>query len=858
MVLDSVCRRGRQVALVILTNVALALFAPASASAANVTLGWDPSTATNIAGYNLYYGGTTGTYTNVVTAGNTTNATVTGLASGVTYYFAATAFDTSGLESDYSAEVVYTVAAPAANQPPTIAAISSITVLENAGQQTVNLSGITSGASNEVQSLVVSASSGTTSVIPNPTVSYSSPGQTGSLTFTPVAGTFGSSTITVTVNDGGASNNVTSRTFTVTVLPVNNQPTLNALADATVNENASQQSVSLAGIGTGAANETQTLTVTASSSDTSIIPNPTVTYTSPNATGSIAYKPVSNAVGVATITVTVNDGATSNNVVSRTFQVTVNPVNQAPTLAALSSTTILEGAGPQTVNLSGISSGAANENQTLTVTSSSSNTGLIPNPTVTYTSPNATGSIGYTPVLGAFGTSTLTVSVNDGGASNNVVSRTMTVTVLPVNNQPTVDALSDVTVLENALQQTVSLSGITSGASNETQTLTVTASSSNTGLVPNPTVTYTSPNATGTLAFKPATNGFGTATITVTVNDGSTSNNVVTKTFAINVLPVNQTPTLATIGNVSLLQNAGQQTVNLTGIGSGAANESQTLSITASSSNTGLIPNPSVTYTSPNATGSLAFTPAAGASGLATVTVTVNDGGATNSTFSRTFTVSVGAVNQAPTLDALNNITINQNAGLQNVALTGISSGSASENQTLTVTATSGTTSVIPTPSVSYTSPNASGSISFSPSARGTSTISVTVNDGGTSNNIVTRTFSVTVNGQPTITSIAGLTIANDSASSALPFTISDPETAAGSLSVSATSDNQAVLANGGLALGGTGANRNITVTPIVGQVGDANVTVTVSDGSASASTTFLVSVRQKPSAPGNFRVVSQ
>ena len=73
-------------------------------------------------------------------------------------------------------------------------------------------------------------------------------------------------------------------------------------------------------------------------------------------------------------------------------------VNQPPTLNALSNVTINENAGLQTVNLSGISSGATNEVQTLTVTAVSSKTGLIPNPTVNYTSPNTTGTLTFTPV----------------------------------------------------------------------------------------------------------------------------------------------------------------------------------------------------------------------------------------------------------------------------------------------------------------------------------------------------------------------------------------------------------------------------------------------------------------------------
>src|SRR5204862_5109980 len=100
---------------------------------------------------------------------------------------------------------------------------------------------------------------------------------------------------TVSVNDGGASNNITSRTFTVSVNPVNQPPTLNTLANMLINQDSGAQTVALSGISSGATNESQTLTVTASSSNPSLIAAPTVTYTSPNATGSISFTPASGA-----------------------------------------------------------------------------------------------------------------------------------------------------------------------------------------------------------------------------------------------------------------------------------------------------------------------------------------------------------------------------------------------------------------------------------------------------------------------------------------------------------------------------------------------------------------------------------
>src|SRR5208337_2488091 len=171
-----------------------------------------------------------------------------------------------------------------------------------------------------------------------------------------------------------------------------------------------------------------------------------------------------------------------------------------------------------------------------TVTASSSNTNLVPNPTVNYTSANTTGSLTFTPVTNANGSATITVTVNDGGASNNIVTQTFTVTVNPVNQPPTLNAIANLSINGNVGLQMVNLSGISSGAANENQTLTITASSSNTNLISPPTVNYINGSTTGTLTFMLVTNANNSATITVTVNDGGTSNNIVTQTFTVNVL----------------------------------------------------------------------------------------------------------------------------------------------------------------------------------------------------------------------------------------------------------------------------------------------------------------------------------
>jgi hypothetical protein len=83
------------------------LIIPFLASAAVVKLAWDPSTEQNLAGYKVYYGYASGDYDTSIDVGDTPTFQITDLEYDQTYYFAVTAYDTSGLESDYSDEISY-------------------------------------------------------------------------------------------------------------------------------------------------------------------------------------------------------------------------------------------------------------------------------------------------------------------------------------------------------------------------------------------------------------------------------------------------------------------------------------------------------------------------------------------------------------------------------------------------------------------------------------------------------------------------------------------------------------------------------------------------------------------------------
>jgi fibronectin type 3 domain-containing protein len=92
-----------------------------SLSPASVTLAWDPSPSVSVVGYRLYYGTSPRTYTYSIDAGPSTTVTLSNLLRGTTYYMAVTAYDSFGLESEFSEEVAYTPPLVEVEPTPTIA-----------------------------------------------------------------------------------------------------------------------------------------------------------------------------------------------------------------------------------------------------------------------------------------------------------------------------------------------------------------------------------------------------------------------------------------------------------------------------------------------------------------------------------------------------------------------------------------------------------------------------------------------------------------------------------------------------------------------------------------------------------------
>jgi Bacterial Ig domain/Fibronectin type III domain len=211
--------------MAVLALVACGLTAKAQST---VTLAWNASPSPSVTGYHLYYGAASQNYTNVRSLGNVTNATISSLVQGSTYYFTVTATDSTGLESPHSNEVSYTVPTNTqTNTPPLISSIPNQTV--TVGSSTPALPFSVQDAQTPATSLMVTANSSNPTLVPASGIFLGGSGTNRTVTITPVAGQTGTTTIALTVCDPSLC---TTTTFGVSVVPVNPSPTITLSAPA--------------------------------------------------------------------------------------------------------------------------------------------------------------------------------------------------------------------------------------------------------------------------------------------------------------------------------------------------------------------------------------------------------------------------------------------------------------------------------------------------------------------------------------------------------------------------------------------------------------------------------------------------
>ncbi len=620
------------------------------------------------------------------------------------------------------------------------------------------------------QTISIAASSSNASIVPDPTVNYTSPNATGSLTYTPVADANGTVTMTVTVTDDGSSPNSTVETFDVLVTAVNDAPSFTKGADQTVNEDAAAQNIAgwATAISRGPADESaQVLTFNVANDNNALFSaQPDVD----EATGNLTYTPAANISGSTTVTISLSDdGGTANGGVDnsgdQTFSITVNSVNDAPSFTKGADQTVNEDAAAQ--NIAGwataISRGPADESaQVLTFNVANDNNALFSaQPDVD----EATGNLTYTPAANISGSTTVTISLSDdGGTANGGVDnsgdQTFSITVNSVNDAPSFTKGADQTVNEDAAAQNIAgwATAISRGPADESaQVLTFNVANDNNALFSaQPDVD----EATGNLTYTPAANISGSTTVTISLSDdGGTANGGVDnsgdQTFLITVNSVNDAPSFTKGADQTVNEDAAAQNIAgwATAISRGPADEStQILTFNLTNDNNALFSaQPSV-----DAAGNLFYTPAADANGATTVTISLSDNGGTANggvdiSGDQTFSITVTAVNDEPSFTRGSDQMVLEDEATQSISgwATNIDPGSTNESaQNLTFNVSNDNNGLFS----SQPAITATGTLNYAlaPDANGFTVVTVNLSDdGGTANGgddtSIDQIFTITV-----------------------------------------------------------------------------------------------------------------
>ncbi len=606
--------------------------------------------------------------------------------------------------------------------------------------------------------------------------------QLRALTYKTLADQNGTGTLTWTVTDNGQSFDTGSssmvndfktltQNMTITVNAVNDAPTFNLAGNPpAVDEDAGLQTVAgfTTGMSAGPADESgQTLTflvtLTGSTGGLTFSQAPAIDAT----TGTLTYQAAADANGTATFSVVLQDSGSGtppnvNTSAAQSFTITVNPINDAPSFTLPSSTTASdEDAGLVTVNgfATNISAGPPNESgQALTfiLTPSGTTGGLTFSQAPSI---SATGVLTYQATANANGTASFSVVLQDDGSGtppnvNTSAAQTFTITVNAVNDAPSFTlsgnppAVDEDTGLQTVAGFTTGMSPGPADESGQTLTFIVTQTGSTGGLTFSTAPTINA--STGTLTYQAAANANGTATFSVVLQDNGSGtppnvNTSAAQSFTITVNPINDAPSFTLPSSTTASdEDAGLVTVNsfATNISAGPPNESGqalTFILTPSGTTGGLTFSqaPSI-----SAAGVLTYQATANANGTATFSVVLQDNGSgtspnVNTSAAQTFTITVNAVNDAPSFAKGPDQFIPEGASPNAITVsnwaTQISAGPANESsQTVDFQVSNDNNGLFTVqPAIS-----ANGTLTYTVAANvsGSATVTVTLHDNGGTN----------------------------------------------------------------------------------------------------------------------------
>ena len=256
-----------------------------------------------------------------------------------------------------------------ANVPPTIGTIADVTINEDS--QTDPLSFTVGDTGTPAGNLTLSAASDNEGLVDPSGITFGGANDSRTITVKPIADQFGTAHITVTVTD--SCDGTASTTFTVTVLPVNDQPSFTIGPNITVDEDSGPQTFSgwATEISKGPANESdQILTFQVTAANTALFSEqPAIDP----ATGTLTFTPAQNAYGSTTVDVVLKDnGGTdrggNDTSTTQQFTITINNVNDPPSDITLSGNTVAENDAGAVVGTITVSDPDIGDTHTVTLT----------------------------------------------------------------------------------------------------------------------------------------------------------------------------------------------------------------------------------------------------------------------------------------------------------------------------------------------------------------------------------------------------------------------------------------------------------------------------------------------------------
>ena len=402
------------------------------------------------------------------------------------------------------------------NDAPTIdvSPSSSITVPINTA---ATLTVIVGDGDSPPSTLNLTASSLNQSLLPKSNItiqpiSTTAFSRTFTVTMTPVNGQQGSSTVTLTARDASVGGLSTTHQIIFTAGTANATPTI-PLIDAQTTPEGTPLNVPFTV--EDADSPLDSLILTASSATQTIVAQSGMVFSGTGANRVLRITPVANASGGTFITVNVSDG---NTIGGRVFALNVTNVSSAPVITGPTSATTT----PSTaVVLSMTVTDTDSTGASLAMTAASSNTLLLPNSGITIspttTGPNSRGfNVTMTPAGGSVGSATVTLTATD--ESNTQGTANISLVVALTNEAPLISYIADQTTAPNTEIGPIPFT--ISDAETPAGSLVVSGASSNQGLLPNANIVFGGSGGLRTVTLTPAAGQLGSSLVTIRVSDG--------------------------------------------------------------------------------------------------------------------------------------------------------------------------------------------------------------------------------------------------------------------------------------------------------------------------------------------------